>query len=118
MNENTLVENTQQSLTNREFEAVISALEQAIDPEMGISVEDLGLIYSLQATTKDDDRQLHIIMALTMLGCPLSAELQTIVEQAVLANSSFKKVFVQIDPRIDWDPKRMSRVAKMTLGIL
>ncbi|MDN6967475.1 DUF59 domain-containing protein [Oenococcus sp. UCMA 17063] len=117
MNKNTQVENVEKSLTETEFSAVIEALKQAIDPEMGVSVQDLGLIYSLQVVEKDKKRQLRVLMALTILGCPLTAELQTIIEDAIMTYSDFTNVLVQIDPTIVWDPNRISRIARISLGI-
>ncbi len=52
---------------------VLEALHQVIDPEMGIDVVDLGLIYGL---TVDEADIAHLTMTLTSAACPLSAVIE------------------------------------------
>lgn len=59
---------------NKETEAlddrILTALEDVIDPELGIDIVNLGLIYHVDV---DDDNNCEIQMTLTTMGCPLSA---------------------------------------------
>ena len=51
------------------YDQVTEALKDVIDPEIGVNIVDLGLIYGLQ---KADDDSLLINMTLTSAGCPLT----------------------------------------------
>lgn len=52
------------------YDEVVEALKDVIDPEIGVNIYDLGLIYGLQWSTEDD--ALLINMTLTSAGCPLT----------------------------------------------
>ncbi len=51
------------------YDQVTEALKDVIDPEIGVNIVDLGLVYGLQ---KADDESLLINMTLTSAGCPLT----------------------------------------------
>ena len=55
------------------YDTVIEALKDVIDPEIGVNIVDLGLIYGLQ---KSEDGNLLINMTLTSAGCPLTDVLE------------------------------------------
>lgn len=55
------------------YDRVLEALKDVIDPEIGINIVDLGLIYGLQ---KSEDGNLLINMTLTSAGCPLTDVLE------------------------------------------
>ena len=55
------------------YDQVIEALKDVIDPEIGVNIVDLGLIYGLQ---KSEDGNLLINMTLTSAGCPLTDVLE------------------------------------------
>jgi len=72
-------------------EQVLTALHQVIDPEMGIDVVDLGLVYGV---TVDEQDIAHLEMTLTSAACPLSAVIEGQVYDALRD--------VVSDYRIDW----------------
>ncbi len=55
------------------YDEVIEALKEVIDPEIGVNIVDLGLIYGLN---KAEDGSLLINMTLTSAGCPLTDVLE------------------------------------------
>ena len=59
---------------------VMTALETVIDPELGIDIVNLGLIYEVEVI----NHHCHIKMTLTTQGCPLSDLLHQAIQQAVL----------------------------------
>lgn len=62
------------------FERIIDALKEVIDPELGINIVDLGLVYEIKSD--EDDDTIIIYMTLTSMGCPLSEFLeQSVAEQ-------------------------------------
>ena len=60
-------------------EQMIEALRQVIDPELGINVVDLGLIYGAEL----EDGQARVSMTMTTPGCPIVDEIQDIREIVV-----------------------------------
>ncbi len=56
-------------LTPQRYDEVIDAMKEIIDPEIGVNIVDLGLVYGLQ---ESEDGALLINMTLTSAGCPLT----------------------------------------------
>ena len=50
-------------------ESILGALEQVIDPELGIDIVNLGLVYDIEMT---DEGKAIVTMTLTAMGCPLA----------------------------------------------
>lgn len=98
-------------------EDVMGALKSVYDPELGISIVDLGLVYGVQVD--DDSHNVLIDMTLTTPACPLGPIIKTQAHAAL--TSAFPAVNdVEINlvwtPR--WDPRIMaSEEAKAELGI-
>ncbi len=97
------------SITN---EQVRSALENVIDPELGINVVDLGLIYNILI----EEKKIAIDMTLTTPGCPLAGMLAGNVEQAL--REAFPDMEVEVSLVWDppWSPEMLSEEAKAQLG--
>ena len=74
------------------YDEVIEALKDVIDPEIGINIVDLGLIYGLEQS--EEDGSLLINMTLTSAGCPLTDILE---EQTAEALDGHVEAF-----RINW----------------
>ena len=87
-------------------------MKQVVDPEIGINVWDLGLIYGVEV---DEANRVNIKMTLTVPGCPLAAYLVQAVKLK-LQEADFQDVDVELvwEPR--WTPERMSDKAKEMLG--
>ena len=62
------------------YDEVIEALKDVIDPEIGVNIVDLGLIYGLN---KAEDDSLLINMTLTSAGCPLTDVLEEQTAEAL-----------------------------------
>lgn len=77
-------------------EDVTAALESVEDPELPISVVDLGLIYDVMV----DDGSVAIEMTLTSLGCPAEDMLRQDVEERVLAIEGVREA----STTLVWDP--------------
>ena len=71
--------------------AVWDALTEVIDPELGIDVVNLGLIY---AVSIGPEGATNIEMTLTSIGCPMAAELETDVLQTVRGLTGVSKVSI------------------------
>lgn len=86
-------------LTTDPIEAVYNALRQVYDPELGLDIVSMGLIYRLEA---DGDR-IKIDMTLTTPGCPVSETLPEMARRAA-ADALGPGGAGRIDFDIVWDP--------------
>lgn len=94
---------------------VYEALKTVIDPEIGIDIVNLGLIYKIFA---EPDGHVDIEMTLTSMGCPLGPHFQMAVRDAAEKVSGVEDASVEIVFSPPWDPKKMaSEDAKIMLGI-
>ncbi|TCS92588.1 FeS assembly SUF system protein [Hazenella coriacea] len=95
-------------------EQIMEQLEEVNDPELNIDVVNLGLIYDVDL---DDEGNVDITMTLTAMGCPLAGMINGLVEDAVRKVEGVNQVHVNIVWDPPWDKSRMSRYAKIALGI-
>ena len=96
-------------------EEIIGTIEPIEDPEMRLSIVDLGLIYDV---TILDNRIVTVFMTLTTPGCQYGPQIMKSVEEAVGKIDGVEKVDVELvwDPQ--WNPAEMaSEYAKDVLGI-
>lgn len=93
---------------------VMEALETVEDPELHIDIVNLGLVYGVDI---DDEGNSTITMTLTSMGCPLAGMINEMVTTAVKSVEGIKEVEVNIVWNPPWGKERMSRYAKMALGI-
>ena len=84
---------------------VTQALREVFDPELGMSVVDLGLIYDVQI----DGGRVRITMTLTTQGCPLHDSMTEWVRQAVGRIPGVDQVEVAITFEPVWTPERIIR---------
>lgn len=94
---------------------IIETLKTIYDPEIPVSIYDMGLIYAIEVR---DDGSVHIEMTLTAPGCPVAVTLPLEVEQKVRRVRGVKDVEVEIVWDPPWTPDRMSEEAKLELGWL
>lgn len=94
--------------------AVMAALETVIDPELGIDLVNLGLIYNVEI---NNEGVCAIDMTLTTMGCPLADVIVTDVRNAVLKVDGISDVMIEFVWYPAWGPERMSRYAKIALGM-
>lgn len=93
---------------------VKKALEKVLDPELNISIVDLGLIYDIII----NKNKVKIVMTLTTIGCPLFNLIEDQIKKH-LENLGFKKENIKIELTFDppWSIEKMSPKAKALLGI-
>ncbi len=92
----------------------IAALKQVIDPELGINIVDLGLVYDVQIAGDD----VLVTMTMTTPACPLGAHLVDETTFAVEQLTGAASVDVQLVWEPAWSPMMMSIEAKQQLGWL
>ncbi|WP_033829481.1 metal-sulfur cluster assembly factor [Bacillus andreraoultii] len=93
-------------------EQIIEALRDVLDPELGINIVDLGLVYEIDI---DEDKNVVIKMTLTTPGCPMHDSISFGVQNRLHQIEEIGNIDVQLvwEPR--WDPSRMSDRAKELL---
>ena len=89
----------------------MEALKKVHDPELGVNIVDLGLIYDI--SVKDND--VHVKMTLTTPGCPLYMVFLKEVERAIKELGANKvEIELVFDP--PWTPERMSKELRKRFG--
>lgn len=103
-------------------EAVLARLKQVIDPELGVNIVDLGLVYdvtikrSRQRSAGTPTADVSILMTLTTPGCPLAGVFDRLVGDAVRDIEGVGEVSIGLTFDPPWTPEVMSEEAKATLG--
>ncbi|SHG22815.1 metal-sulfur cluster assembly factor [Ornithinibacillus halophilus] len=90
-----------------------AALFEVIDPELGVNIMDLGLVYGIEA---DEDNNVVITMTLTTPGCPMHDSIKNGVTYRVKQIEEVHEVEVNIIWEPAWSPAKMSDKAKAMLG--
>jgi metal-sulfur cluster biosynthetic enzyme len=102
-------------MTSLQEDLVFENLRTVVDPELGINIVDLGLVYEV----KVEDSNIKIKMTLTSPACPIGPAIQAQCHAAAKKLPWAKEVNVQLVWTPRWDPKTMaSEDARMELGIL
>ena len=94
-----------------------SALKAVYDPELGVSIEDLGLVYGVN--TDESEGKVLIDMTLTTPACPLGPMIKTQAHAVLTSNfDTVRDVDINLVWTPRWDPRTMaSEDAKAELGI-
>lgn len=92
--------------------AVFERLELVIDPELGIDIVNLGLVYEVTVT----GAEVVIDMTLTTPGCPLHASIEDQVRARVGELAGVATVVVNLVWDPPWTPSSMSPLARRDLG--
>jgi len=95
-------------------EQVLDALGNVIDPELGLDVVSLGLIYELHLV----DRAATVVMTLTTPGCPLHETIRRDVEGRLGKMEGVDVVDVQLVWEPAWTPARITPGGRERLGWL
>jgi len=92
---------------------VLDSLKQCMDPEVPISVVDMGLIYGV---TVKEDNKIDIKMTMTTRGCPLHDTLVNDVKRYVTKVPGVTGVDVEIVWEPAWTPEKMSEEGKKMIN--
>lgn len=94
-------------------ELIRERLREVYDPELGVNVVDLGLVYDI----REEPDRVRVIMTLTTPGCPLHDAIVGAARRALWQALPDRPVDVELvwEPR--WTPDRMSDAAKEQLGL-
>ena len=95
-------------------EQIVEKLRECIDPELGVNIVDLGLIYGINV----EDSRINVIMTLTTLGCPLDSYFVKNITSKLKTIKGVGDVSVEFTFEPPWRPTRMSQESKDNLGLV
>jgi metal-sulfur cluster biosynthetic enzyme len=93
-------------------EQVLEALKNVLDPELGINIVDLGLVYGVEI----ESDAVHITYTLTTMGCPIGPLIEAEMKQFLSGIQGINQVNAEMVLRPPWTPEMMSEEAKAALG--
>ena len=91
---------------------VIEALRSVEDPELGMDIVELGLLYDVEV----QGPRVHVLYSLTSMGCPAGPLIQQNVEEVVRSMPGVEDVATELTWDPPWTPEKMSEDAKFILG--
>jgi metal-sulfur cluster biosynthetic enzyme len=94
-------------------EQVYEALKNVYDPELGINIVDLGLVYDVEVSATGD---VHIEYTLTTMGCPIGPLIEQQMQAFLAGVPGVNAVETEMVLRPAWSPEMMSEEAKAALG--
>jgi metal-sulfur cluster biosynthetic enzyme len=93
---------------------VLDALQQVFDPELGINIVDLGLVYTVEI---DDAGGVDIEYTLTTMGCPIGPLIEDQMRACLTQVPGVHEIRPEMVLRPAWSPEMMSEEAKASLGM-
>jgi metal-sulfur cluster biosynthetic enzyme len=97
-------------------EDVYEALENVIDPELGLDFVELGLIYDVAVEDADAGAEVHVTYSLTSPGCPIGPQIADQIKEFASELDGVNKVFPKLVFTPPWTPEMMSEDARFALG--
>ena len=91
---------------------VIEALRQVEDPELGMDIVDLGLLYDVEI----EGPRVKVTHSLTSMGCPVGPMIQEDINRVTRELPGVEDVDVELTWDPPWTPEKMSDDAKFILG--
>ena len=91
---------------------VIEALRQVEDPELGMDIVDLGLLYDVEV----EGQRVKVTHSLTSMGCPVGPLIQEDIDRVARELPGVEDVDVELTWDPPWTPDKMSDDAKFILG--
>ena len=91
---------------------ILEALKAVLDPELGINIVDLGLVYDVDIT----DGHVHVAYTLTTMGCPIGPLIEAQMHQLLDPLPGVDSFDAEMVLRPPWSPEMMSEEAKEALG--
>ncbi|HEY6566956.1 MAG TPA: iron-sulfur cluster assembly protein [Actinomycetota bacterium] len=95
-------------------DAVVEALKNVYDPELGLNIVDLGLVYEIDV---QPDGGIDIQYSLTTMGCPIGPMIEDQMRSFLRGVPGVGEVRPEFVLRPPWTPEMMSDEAKAALGI-
>jgi metal-sulfur cluster biosynthetic enzyme len=91
---------------------VIEALRSVEDPELGMDIVELGLLYDVEV----EGPKVHVTFSLTSMGCPVGPMIEQQITETIQSLEGVEEVESELTWDPPWSPDRMSDDAKFILG--
>lgn len=91
---------------------IIDKLRECLDPELGINIVDLGLVYGVNI----EGTRAYVLMTLTTPGCPLDSYFTKDITSRLKSIKGISDVSVELTFEPPWEPSKMSEESKDLLG--
>ena len=101
--------------TNTIRDEVTEALKTVDDPELGIDIVNLGLVYEIAVSEGND---VKVEFTLTTMGCPIGPMIDEQIKDATAHIEGIGDVSTELVMYPPWSPEKMSPLAKSALGIV
>ena len=96
-------------------EEVVEALKTVDDPELGIDIFNLGLVYEVNI---NDEGDVKVDFTLTTMGCPIAPMIDEQIKQATAGIEGIGDVSTELVMYPPWTPEKMSPLARSALGFV
>jgi metal-sulfur cluster biosynthetic enzyme len=93
-------------------EEVVEALRQVEDPELGMDIVELGLMYDVEV----EGPKVHVTYTLTSMGCPVGPMIEEQIQEFAAQVPGVEQVEAELTWSPPWSPEKMSDDAKFILG--
>jgi metal-sulfur cluster biosynthetic enzyme len=93
-------------------EEIFEALRIVEDPELGMDIVELGLLYDAEV----EGPKVHVTYSLTSMGCPVGPMIEQQIQEVVAGLEGVEDVEMELTWDPPWSPERMSDDAKFILG--
>ncbi|NPA86643.1 MAG: metal-sulfur cluster assembly factor [Candidatus Diapherotrites archaeon] len=103
---------SEEQLQDEKLKEILKALRDVVDPEVGMNIVDLGLIYEMGW----ENQLPKIVMTWTTPFCPVGPVILAQVEKKV-KELGYPDVIIELTFDPPWNPSMMSEEAKMKLGV-
>jgi metal-sulfur cluster biosynthetic enzyme len=97
---------------------VLTKLDEVEDPELELSIVELGLVYDVRFEEKSEGLHAEVDLTLTSPGCPAAPEIMAAAHRAALLTEGLDSVHINLVWTPRWDPKiHATEDARMDMGI-
>jgi metal-sulfur cluster biosynthetic enzyme len=106
------VSSEQEGITMADEEKILEAMKQVEDPELGVNVVDLGLVYGVRQV---DGEKVVLDMTLTTVACPLTDMIEGATNAALIGLDGIQEVEINWVWSPPWGPERLTEDGKIAL---
>ena len=96
-------------------EEVTEALKAVNDPELGIDIVNLGLVYTVDVK---DNNDVHVEFTLTTMGCPIAPMIDEQIREVTGPIEGIGEVATELVMYPPWTPEKMTPLARSALGFV
>jgi metal-sulfur cluster biosynthetic enzyme len=101
-----------QLLGSDEVDQLRELLREVIDPELGVDIVSLGLVYDIEVNA----RAVTVLATTTTPACPLGDYISSEIERVLLASGAADRVTVEITHSPSWTPQMMAETTRHAFG--